>query len=187
MLSETRRAHLLDIAHESIRHGIEHGTPLAVHPEPADPVLHTAGASFVTLHENGRLRGCIGSLQAWRPLLEDVAENAFSAAFRDPRFPPLDASELPRIDLDISLLGPAEPVTFRSEQDLLQQLRPGVDGRILEDGLHRGTFLPSVWESLPEPQQFLQQLKRKAGLAPDHWSDQLKVSRYTTESFSRPH
>lgn len=183
MLSQTQRSLLLDTARKSIRHGLDRGKPLSVDPDSADPALSQSGACFVTLHKHGQLRGCIGSLQAWRPLLEDIAENAFSAAFRDPRFAPLEAPELDQLDIEISVLNPAEPLTFDSQHDLLQQLRPGVDGLILEDGTHRGTFLPSVWESLPDPDRFLQQLKLKAGLPAGYWSGQLKVSRYTTESF----
>jgi len=159
-----------------------------VNPLPGDPEqfglpLNAAGASFVTLHIGEELRGCIGSLQAHRPLICDVAENAFSAAFRDPRFPPLKEAELKNISLDISVLSQAERVVFDSEQDLLNGIRPGVDGLILKDGNYRGTFLPSVWESLPDAGQFLKHLKLKAGLPSDHWSDTLEVWRYTTECF----
>jgi AmmeMemoRadiSam system protein A len=110
-----------------------------------------------------------------------VAENAYAAAFRDPRFPPVSESEFTQLEYHISLLTPAEPLQFRDEADLISQLQPNVDGLVLEDGRHRGTFLPSVWESLPDRKQFLQQLKLKAGLSPDYWSDTVKVSRYTVE------
>jgi AmmeMemoRadiSam system protein A len=146
--------------------------------------LQALRATFVTLHENGQLRGCIGTLEAHRTLVEDVAENAFSAAFRDPRFAPVSAVERDQLDLDISVLSPATPMQFDSEQDLLSQIRPGIDGLVLEDGPYRGTFLPAVWEQLPEPLDYLHQLKRKAGLSADYGSPGLKVSRYVTESFS---
>ena len=120
-------------------------------------------------------------LEAVRPLARDVAENAFSAAFRDNRFPPLAADEFDDLELHISILSPPEPMTFRSEQDLIAQIRPEIDGLILEEGLRRGTFLPSVWESLPNPHQFLKHLKQKAGLPTEYWSDTIKVSRYTAE------
>ena len=113
-----------------------------------------------------------------------MAHNAFSAAFQDPRFPPLDDSETADLTLDISVLGTPEAMTFSSEQDLLRQLRPGVDGLIMEERGQRGTFLPSVWESLPQPVDFLRQLKRKAGLPESYWSDTLRVWRYTTETFA---
>ncbi len=185
MLSEDERATLIDTAWQSIRNGLQQGRPLAVSPTDYGERLREPGASFVTLHRHGQLRGCIGSLEAHRPLIEDVAYNAFAAAFRDPRFLPLEAKELDGLDLEISVLSRPEPMEFDSEQDLLRQLRPGVDGLILQEGGNRGTFLPSVWESLPEPRLFLQQLKLKAGLAPDYWSDSVRVWRYGTESFRR--
>ncbi len=179
-----QRGLLNQIALQSIKHGLQQGRPvktdLAVLPEK----LRQPGATFVTLNKNGHLRGCIGSLEARRALAEDVAQNAFAAAFRDPRFPPLQASELDDLTLHISVLGEPEPMQFASEQDLVRQLKPGEDGLILEDGHHRGTFLPSVWESLPEPESFVRHLKQKAGLPPDYWSDSLQVSRYSTESWT---
>jgi len=182
--SREQRDTLLAIARQSIDHGLSHGRPLPVDADDYPAPLQALRATFVTLHENGQLRGCIGTLEAHRPLVEDVADNAFSAAFRDPRFAPVSAAERDRLDLEISVLSPATPMQFDSEQDLLQQLRPGIDGLVLEDGPYRGTFLPSVWEQLPDPVDFLRQLKRKAGLSVDHWSPSLKVSRYVTESFS---
>jgi len=183
MLTETHRTILLDTAWDSIRHGVESASPLQVDAGSWEAPLSEPGASFVTLHKGGELRGCIGSLQAFRPLITDVAENAFAAAFRDPRFARLQAHELPELTLDISVLSAPLPMTFNSERDLLSQLRPHQDGLILQDGLHRGTFLPSVWESLPEAERFLQQLKLKAGLTPDHWSENIRVWRYSTECF----
>ncbi len=183
-LSRRQREILLDIARRSIVHGLERHGPLAVDPDDYDARLRAPGASFVTLHLGKELRGCIGSLEAHRPLVSDVASNAYAAAFQDPRFPPLTAGELPALRIHISVLSAATPLRFTSEADLLRQLRPAVDGLILEEGeIHRGTFLPSVWSSLPDPRQFLRQLKLKAGLPPDYWSDTLRVSRYTTESF----
>ena len=182
--SQDQRRTLLAVARASIEEGLKRGHPLHPRPQDFDPLLAAPGAAFVTLERAGRLRGCIGSLEARRPLVLDVSENAFAAAFRDPRFPPLSAGELGDLAIRISVLSPAEPLEFRSESDLLAKLRPGVDGLVLEDGDRRGTFLPSVWESLPEPVLFWQQLKQKAGLPPEHWSDSLKVYRYTTESFA---
>ncbi len=179
---QQRRA-LLDLALASIRHGIETGGALRVQPEDYPPALRETLACFVTLNRRGQLRGCIGHLEAMQPLVRDVAENAWAAAFRDPRFPPLEESELGGLELHISILTPSEPMEFDSEADLLRQIRPGVDGLILEDGFARGTFLPSVWESLPRVADFWLQLKRKAGLPMDHWSDSLRVARYRTESF----
>lgn len=183
MLDEPLQQQLLAIAEASIRRGLTDGellTPdMAVLPDP----LRKPGASFVTLRSNSELRGCIGTLTPHRPLAEDVANNAYAAAFRDVRFLPLRNEELKGLDIHISVLTDSEPVHFDSETDLLQQLRPGEDGLILEEGFCRGTFLPSVWEQLPSPELFLGHLKQKAGLPADYWSDKLKVSRYTTFSF----
>jgi len=175
---------LLQIAKESIRHGLKHGKAFAVDSEQYDEALRQPRASFVTLKSAGKLRGCIGSLQAIRPLVEDISHNAFAAAFSDPRFPPLREDEYDGLEFHISILSLPEPITFSSEQELIDQIRPGIDGLILEDKGHRGTFLPSVWESLPTSEQFWSQLKLKAGLPQDHWSDTVKVSRYTTQAFS---
>ena len=172
---------LLDLAHASIRHGLQEGRPLTVTLAGLPDELAVPRASFVTLEKGGRLRGCIGSLEAWRPLAVDVAENAFAAAFRDPRFPPVRADEADTLATHLSLLTPAVAMTFSSEADLLAQLQPGVDGLILSEGPCRGTFLPSVWAELPTPQLFLTQLKRKAGLAADCWSPGVRIWRYTTE------
>ena len=180
---EQQRAVLLDSAWRSIRHGVAHGKPLPVDLADFDSPLAEAGASFVTLHQQGALRGCIGTLEAYRPLINDIAENAFAAAFRDPRFAPVRQAELKDISLDISVLGKPEILEFGSQQDLLDQIRPDLDGLILQDGLNRGTFLPAVWESLPERKDFLRHLKIKAGLPPDHWSDTVEIWRYTTECF----
>ncbi len=150
--------------------------------ESLDEVLRSERASFVTLELDGRLRGCIGTLEAYRPLAVDVAANAWAAAFRDPRFLPVTRPEVERLEIHVSVLSPPEPMAFCSEADLLAQLRPFVDGLVLEEGVRRGTFLPSVWDSLPDAGEFLAQLKRKAGLPPDYWSETLRVGRYTTQS-----
>jgi AmmeMemoRadiSam system protein B/AmmeMemoRadiSam system protein A len=127
--------------------------------------LRESGAVFVTLRRNGELRGCVGSLEPHRPLAEDVVANAISAAFRDPRFPPLQASELAGLVVEVSLIGPAEPLAFRDRADLAAQLAPGQDGVILARGSRRATFLPQVWDALPHPGEFLDHLARKAGLS----------------------
>jgi len=186
LLTAAERDMLLGLARDSIRHGLEHARPLPVDLAAQPEALRAQRAAFVTLHRHGALRGCIGHLEAIGPLAESVADNAFNAAFRDPRFPPVSADELPELHIEISVLTPSVPMTFADETDLLRQLRPGVDGLILTDGPHRGTFLPSVWEQLPAARDFLRHLKRKAGLPPEHWSDRLQVSRYRTESFAEP-
>ncbi len=180
-LIRTDQLLLLDLARASIRHGVQAGRPLTVVLEELTDELVVPRASFVTLQKNGRLRGCIGSLEAWRPLAVDVVENAFTAAFRDPRFPPVQGDEVEELEIHLSLLTPPVAMTFSSEDDLLAQLRPGVDGLILSDGHCRGTFLPSVWAELTTPQFFLTQLKRKAGLAADYWSPGVHIWRYETE------
>ena len=183
-LNAQQRLTLLQTARASIRTGLLEGYPLHVEPGGYEPALQARRATFVTLNEYGELRGCIGHLEAIQPLIKDVADNAFSAAFQDNRFPPLQKDEFDQIDIHISVLSLPQPLSFSSEQDLLQQIRPGVDGLILQDGYYRGTFLPSVWEQLPTREEFLAHLKIKAGLPANYWSDSIQVSRYTTESFS---
>ncbi len=154
-------------------------------PSPVDdrPELHEPGATFVTLTRNGRLRGCIGSLEAWRPLAQDVRENALSAAFRDPRFDPLQADELPVTRVEVSLLTPAVPMSFIDEADALAQLRPGEDGVIFSAAGRRSTFLPQVWEQLPNPAQFMAHLKQKAGLPVEYWSPSVRLERYAVRKW----
>lgn len=154
--------------------------------EPDHPALHQPGAVFVTLTQQGRLRGCIGSLEAHRPLGEDVVANARAAAFRDPRFPPLTAAELGLTRIEVSLLTPAEPLAFTDEADALRQLRPGIDGLIFACQGRRGTFLPQVWESLPVPRDFFTHLKQKAGFSPDFWSPDVKLYRYEVQKWKEP-
>ena len=183
-LSESDKKTLLSLARQSIAYGLREGRIMPVDEMDFGPALQQSRASFVTLTISGNLRGCIGSLEAYRPLVVDVVHNAYAAAFSDPRFPPLGPAELEALAIHISVLNPAEQMTFTSEEDLISQLRPGVDGLILAEGPMRGTFLPSVWEQLPTPAQFLQHLKLKAGLPANYWSDTLQAWRYTTTSFS---
>lgn len=172
------RQTLLQIARASIAEGLRAGRPLRVEVSLHTPALQLPRATFVTLERDGELRGCIGTLQAYQPLVADVAEHAFAAAFRDPRFPPLASDELADLDIHLSILTPEVPLDFRDEADLLAQLRPGVDGLTLRWQHHQGTFLPAVWESLPAPRDFLHQLKRKAGLPSDFWATDVRISRY---------
>jgi AmmeMemoRadiSam system protein A len=156
---------------------------------PAAGALHAAwlrepGASFVTLRLDRELRGCIGTIDAHRPLGDDVARNARAAAYRDPRFPPVTAAELPRLEVEVSLLTPREPLSVESEAEALSRLRPGVDGIALEFNGASATFLPQVWESLPEPDAFLDALRRKAGLPARFWHPELRLTRYTVEKFA---
>lgn len=185
-LAPAHQHQLLHLARESIRQGLATGEALGVDLASLPPELRVERATFVTLEKQGRLRGCIGCLQAYRPLAVDVAANAFAAAFRDSRFPSVVAAELQELEIHLSLLTPAEPIVFSSEADLLAQLVPGRDGVILEEGPRRSTFLPTVWESLPRPEEFLQHLKLKAGLPARHWSGSLKAYRYRTELIQEP-
>jgi hypothetical protein len=184
--SEPHRGILLQVAREALAAAAA-GRSFA-DPNPADypEPLGRELACFVTLEQAGELRGCIGTLRARRPIVVEVAQMARAAAVGDPRFPPVSSAELPSLDISISVLSPPVRLDFESERELLEQIRPGVDGLILRDGWHSGTFLPSVWEKLPGRREFLEQLKRKAGLPTHHWSPTVEVDRYSTECFSGP-
>lgn len=151
---------------------------------PDEGWLYEHRATFVTLTQVDELRGCVGSIEAVRPLLEDVRHNAIAAAFRDPRFSPLTAAELDGVEVEVTVLSPLEPMEFDGEDDARARLRPGVDGVVLRWGAHRATFLPQVWESLPTPEAFLSSLKRKAGLAPDFWDSGVELECYTARHWS---
>lgn len=174
---------LLGVARAAIDHGLVHGERPAVDVDAYPHALREPRAAFVTLLDaEGGLRGCVGSVEAHRPLVADVSDNAFAAAFRDPRFDPLSPAERPGLACKLSVLTPAEPVAFRDEADLLTRLEPGVDGVLIEAGERRGTLLPAVWEQIPDPVEFWYTLKRKAGLEPDAFPDDLVVYRYRAES-----
>jgi AmmeMemoRadiSam system protein A len=179
MIPADKERLLTVLARGAIARALGHETPRPALPE----WLFQPGATFVTLTQDGQLRGCIGSLEAHRPLAEDLEHNARAAAFEDPRFPPLLENELDRTRVEVSILSRPQPMAFRDEADALSQLRPGVDGVILEAGWHRATFLPQVWEQLPTPREFMAHLKRKAGLAPDYWSGEVRLSRYMVEKY----
>jgi AmmeMemoRadiSam system protein A len=151
--------------------------------EPDAPGLDAPGATFVTLTQDGHLRGCIGSLEAHRKLDDDVRANARAAAFGDPRFAPLRPAEFGRIQVEVSLLTPPEPMAFCDEADAVAQLRPEIDGVVLEWDGKRGTFLPQVWESLRDPQLFLNLLKQKAGLPSDFWAPDIRLHRYAVQKW----
>jgi AmmeMemoRadiSam system protein A len=177
---------MLDLAEQAIRQRVNDGSSLRIDSDRLLPRLHQEGACFVTLHRNHRLRGCIGSLEPRRPLMDDLVSNAEAAAFSDPRFSPLRTEELDGLELHVSLIGPSEPIECETEQQLLEQLEPGVDGLILSEGYRRATFLPSVWEQLPEPGEFVEHLKVKAGLPRDYWSQSILAERYHTFGAGRP-
>jgi AmmeMemoRadiSam system protein A len=160
------------------RQAIAHTLGLPTEKERLPDSLCENGASFVTLHQGGRLRGCIGSLVAVRPLAEDVQANAVAAAFRDARFPPLSMEDFQAVDISVSVLEAASPMPVHNEADAIRQLVPGSDGLILDFRGHRGTFLPQVWQQLPDAGAFLAQLKGKAGLPPGFWHPDIRLSRY---------
>lgn len=171
---ETLGRLLLQLARNAIAQRLE-GIRMAI---PDAPELRVPAATFVTLTRDGQLRGCIGSLEASRPLAEDVAENAVAAAFRDPRFAPLAADELADLRVEVSRLTPPEPLPCTNEEEALAALRPGEDGLVFEEGARRATFLPQVWEALPQPREFLGRLKEKAGFDATYWSPRVRLYRY---------
>jgi AmmeMemoRadiSam system protein B/AmmeMemoRadiSam system protein A len=177
---------MCSLARDSIRQGLETGQPPEVDLAGVDARLRMPAATFVTLELDDRLRGCIGSLEARRSLAEDIVQNAFAAAFRDPRFAPLTLGELDTIRIEISVLTPPEPLSVRTEDELLAALRPGRDGLILEAGSHRATFLPAVWEQLPDRRDFVRQLKQKAGLSRTGWPVDMRCTRYEAVKVREP-
>lgn len=179
-LPEAAREYLLGLARQAIcRQAPGPGTTTGA-------ALEQHCGVFVTLKQGGELRGCIGQLEAKQSLPLMVSECAAGAAFRDPRFPPLQPGELEGVSISISVLSPLQPMALSDRQSLLAQLQPGIDGLLISEGQRRATFLPAVWEQLPEPERFLGQLLAKAGLPADYWSDALRCSRYTSCSFSEP-
>lgn len=182
--SANEREMLLKAAHDSIEQMLTTHRAMTIDLAKYPAHLQQNGACFVTLHLLDQLRGCIGSLIAHQPLIVDIIQNAYNAAFSDPRFMPVTLNEWPKVTLEISVLSKPQAMHFASEADLIQQLRPGIDGLIISDHGNRGTFLPSVWEQLPDPAVFLQHLKHKAGLPTDYWSNTLTVENYTAELIS---
>lgn len=181
---------LLDVAKSAIAYGVEHHRRrLPVDPARFDEALRLVRATFVTLRIAGRLRGCMGVLEACRPLIADAAHNAYNAAFSDPRFEPVTSHEAPLLDVHISVLSEPVELTVADEAALLASLRPGEDGLILEHAAtgRRATFLPAVWETIADPTPFLAHLKAKARIEPDEWPADLRVFRYTAQSFPEEH
>lgn len=184
MLSRSAQERLIEVADAAIGHGLAGGCAVPTVDLDREPEeLRSHSASFVTLHKDGQLRGCIGSLVARQPLLLDVAANAFAAAFRDPRFPALAITERPAIDISISVLSPLTAITFSTDDELYATLRVGIDGIVLTHRNAHATFLPAVWESLPEPRRFINELRRKAGIPEQVPLTSIAVSRYATHSF----
>ena len=181
MPAHDRGAILLPIARHAIAQALL-GLPAVTHEDA--PWLQEPGATFVTLTRHGALRGCIGSLQARRRLTDDVRAHAVAAALHDPRFPPLTVQEFDATSIGVSLLSTMQPMDVRDETDALAQLRAGIDGLVFECHGRRSTFLPQVWEQLATPRDFLGQLKAKAGFAPDFWSAEVRLQRYTVAKWA---
>lgn len=174
---------LKDIAAAAIEFGLQHDRPPRPDISHLPPLLRETGACFVTIYKQGELRGCIGTLIAHRTLADDANDNGFAAAFNDPRFEPMKPTEWTHCQLHLSVIGEPQPVFVKNQQDLLNKLTPGVDGVILSSGNKQATFLPQVWEQLPDKQQFIDQLKQKAGLPPNEWPVNMQVQLYQTQSF----
>jgi AmmeMemoRadiSam system protein A len=185
-LEPRSQALLLRTAADAIESQLERRAGAAPPADDLPAELRALRASFVTLSIEGELRGCCGSLEARQPLAIDVWNNARASAFRDPRFRPLAAGEWSRIDLEVSVLSPLEPVAVQSEADLLARLVPGEDGLVIAWRGSRATFLPKVWDQLRDPVEFLRHLKHKAGWSPDFWAEDVEVWRYFTESVAAP-
>jgi AmmeMemoRadiSam system protein A len=183
-LSDQEKTSLLRLARETIQAGITRKKLPALPPEELTAKLREPGAVFVTLTIAGELRGCIGSLQAYRPLVEDVQQHALDAAFNDYRFGPVSELEIPLLEIEISLLTTPEPLPYASPESLAAILKPNIDGVILRDGGRSATFLPQVWEQLPEPESFLSHLCQKMGAPANLWKQKmLQVSIYHVEEF----
>lgn len=187
VLNRSYRTALLECAHQALVSSVRKaGQPPNVDTQSFPFALRGYGASFVTLNIGGRLRGCIGSLAPHRPLIEDVVINTAKAAFQDARFKPVRADEVSEITIKIAVLSPSSRLSFSNQHDLEAQLRPGQDGLIIQDGNHRGTFLPMVWDHFSTAHDYVQALKVKAGLPKDHWSDTFEAARFSAESFAAP-
>lgn len=181
--SEQARAQLREIAQRAIVHAVMQGRALSLDVAACEPELRQQGACFVTVLKHDMLRGCIGSLEPRQPLARDIAENACAACLRDPRFPPVQEGELQDMSAEVSVLSPLAEIDVGSQSELLARLQPFRDGLVIDDGYHRATFLPSVWEQLPNKTDFLDHLKRKAGLRPDAWPPGMRCYLYTTDKF----
>lgn len=183
-LTPEEKQTLLKLARQALEHAVR-GQPLPDLDLPSlTPRLRDKGAAFVTLTIDGDLRGCIGALEAYQPLAEDVREHAVAAALNDFRFPPVQPEELEQINVEVSRLTEPKPLAYRTPEELLAGLRPGVDGVVLRDGVRRATFLPQVWEKVPDPAQFLEHLCLKMGESPDLWRrKKLEVLVYQVEEF----
>ncbi len=183
-LTPEERSVLVGLARQGLEFGVR-GEPLPpLDPDSLSPRLCEPGATFVTLTKGGQLRGCLGTLEPYRSLADDVREHALAAALNDYRFPPVVPEELPQIEIEISRLTAPQPLEYDGPEDLLSKIRPGIDGLVMRDGSKRATFLPQVWEKVPDPADFLSQLCRKMGAPADQWRKKpLRVEVYQVEEF----
>ena len=184
MLDAAARGRLLKLARSSMEHGLATALPVPVRASDWPSSVWNPRATFVTLTRDGRLRGCRGRIDAVQPLPQDVAVSALQTALDDPRFPPVTASELPELRIAISVLTPPEPLPAAGFEDLCAVLRPRDDGLLLSAGDLRATFLPKVWEQLPDPEAFLEALWEKAGLPPRAWPEGISIERYGAIDFA---
>lgn len=183
-LSNEEKDILLKIARTAIQNALEGYPNKPIQVGELTEHLKEPGATFVTLTKNGELRGCIGTLEPYLPLYEDVREHAIAAALNDYRFPPVQPSELPLINIEISRLTPPQPLSYENPDELVHKLRPNIDGVVLQDGMQKATFLPQVWEKLPFPEEFLNHLCIKMGSPMDLWRrKKLQVFTYQVEEF----
>jgi AmmeMemoRadiSam system protein A len=187
LFSAIERQQMMSAVFESINHGLNYGTRAEPDNSKFNDSLSYPAATFVTLTMDGLLRGSMGSITATEPLADNIQYNAYSAAFEDPRFLPLNSDELPLIDVDISILSDREKLSYQSEDELLQQLQPGTDGLILTEGDTTVTFLPTVWGQLADANTFVRELKKTAGLEPHYWSDTLIAERFSVDSYRKNH
>jgi AmmeMemoRadiSam system protein A len=184
-LTNEEKDALLQIARRAMSEAVRKELVTPLHMDNLSPTLQKNGASFVTLTINGDLRGCIGALEAYQPLALDVQEHAIAAALQDYRFPRVTITELESIHIEISWLSEAVDLVYEEPLELTKLLHPGVDGVILQDGFRKATFLPQVWQQLPDPVVFLGHLCNKMGAASDLWQKRLlKVKTYQVEEFS---
>lgn len=186
-LAADEQQQLLTLARRSLATAVARAPVAKLEPGQLPEPLQASGACFVTLTKAGRLRGCIGEIFASRPLFEAVVANARSAALSDTRFTPVEPDELDELAIEISVLTPPERLVYGSPDELLRKLRPRVDGVVLASQGHRATYLPQVWEQIPDPEQFLRELARKAQLAPEAWKDpRVEVLTYQVHHFAAP-
>lgn len=185
MYTAIQRQQILILANDAIHHGLEYCERMTLESGSLPALLLEPKATFVTLNIEDNLRGCMGNLVARESLADSIISNAFNAAFNDPRFPGLEPDEIEQLSIHVSVLSDSERIRASSEQELLEQLVPGVDGLILKEGSRSSTFLPEVWKKIPDPAEFLNQLKRKAGLPENYWSQSLVCERYSAVAIGR--